>query len=453
MLKLSWTAALASLVVPMLMWPVAAYSQVISCPPDRTGGTFDDVIVRRSCTLSGTTVRGSVMVSNRASLTLTGGTEVRGNVLVNSGGAITVGAATVLGDVSLLDSGNLSLGAGASLGSVRVEKSGSISMNGGSVASIESKESNGITLTDATVVGGVTMEKSTGALSVDGGSVASIASRESGGIGVANAKVFPGGVTLQKSTGSLVLCGSEIGLNTDLDPETDDLGQGSGGITVFETTGDVLLVESGSCASSRMRGSVAVAKGTGHVRLVGATLDSGDLSVFDQQGDVEVDGASLSDILIEKTTGGHVSLRDVTTDSDTTIAGNQGDVVIDSSTLGSDVGIASNGSVAIRGNSFALEDVLVSKNRGPVVIERNCDLTLSILENAHVVIANNNPTDASAAGATCTSGFGLTDVDVSKNGNVSIVGNTGELLKCSDNGSISGADNDFTFTDGQCAGF
>ncbi len=148
-------------------------------------------------------------------------------------------------------------------------------------------------------------------------------------------------------------------------------------------------------------------------------------------------------------------LRGIATDSDTRILENNANVTIDSSALGSDVTVLLNWLVEITNSSFALEDALISKNSGPVLIDRNCDVRLTVHENHNVMITNNNLPDAVAAGATCYSGFGFTDADVSKNtGGVFIENNTGEGLFCSDNDPAPfGSGNEITFTDGQCAGF
>jgi len=147
-------------------------------------------------------------------------------------------------------------------------------------------------------------------------------------------------------------------------------------------------------------------------------------------------------------------LRAVTTDSDTTVVENDGSLLIDSSTLGSDVRVHLSGMVQVTNNSFSSEDVLITKNAGPILLDRNCDGRLTITENNNVMITNNNPTDA---GATCNSGFGFSDADVSKNsGGVLIENNTGEGLFCTDNdpAPAQGSDgNNITFSDGQCAGF
>lgn len=478
--------ALAGLLVSMLVWPAVALSQVVNCSSAVPGGTYDDVFVTQSCTLTGVTVRGSVLVSDGASVALDGGSIVHGNVIANSGGDVTVNAATVSGLVSLISSGNLSIGAGALIGAVSLEKSGSIAMNGGSVAKIETNESAGVTLDGgaavhgdvnvkfggnvtvniATVSGTVSLAGSgnlsvtrgevgvvhvdkSGTVTVDGGSVTGIESFASEGVTVSGARVFPGGILLKGAQGALVICGSEIGLNSDLDPGD---GLGSGGIAMLDSDGEVHVGRSESCDQTRFRGDLMVSKGTGAVRVVGAFTDNGDLTVIERVGAVDVEDASFGDILIAKAKSGNLTLRNVRTDSDVIIAENEGGVTLESSAIRGDAQFSSNASVTIRSSSFQLEDVIISKTSGPVVVDGNCDLSLTIIENGDVSITNNNVNDAASAGAACTSEFGLIDVDVSKNGNVYLANNTGELLKCSDNASVVPVGNSFSVTQGQCDG-
>ena len=411
---------LAALGVLLVLASAASAQNVetIECQEgDVLTASYADVIVNGvSCTLNGATVTGSVLVSSFGTLTASG-TQVLGSIQATGAYDIRLEATDVSGAVSMKDSRDLTIEASASTGEVLVENSGNVSVsNGAQVAAIFSTRSGGINLTT-------------------------------------NARVFPGGVTMSFSSGSLVICGSEIGINSDT------LTDGSGGVQVIESGKvgapvNVLAVAEGLCAASQIEGSVIVQKGAGDVRFAGAELLAGDLIVSDQTGNVEVDGSSLSDVKIENI-GGWVMLKTVTSNSDTSIVDN-GDVTIKSSELSGDMNVSFNGMVTITGNSFSLEDVRISSNDGPVVIDRNCDMRLTVIENNVVTITNNNPTDATTEGATCTSGFGFTDADVSKNmGGVMITNNTGEGLFCSDNDPTptDGGRNIFTFTDGQCAGF
>jgi len=402
----------------LLLWAAAAPAQNVQTVRCRNNvplrGMYADVTVANgvSCTLDGALVFGSVLVSGRGTLTAKNGTEVRGSVQVNSGGNITLAATNVLGGVILDQSGNLSVKSGSTLANISMKKSGY--------------------------------------LTIENSAVTDVLSTESGNVTVTNARIFPGGVTMKLSNGSLTLCGSEIGFNSETEQE------GSGGVSMLETTGN-LLADAGFCDPSGIQGSVVVEKGTGNVRLVGAALN-GDLAVIEQTGDVVVDGstcngcATVGDVKVEKGKSGDITLKAVRTDSDATISENNGNVTIESSSLGSDVSISRNKKVVVKKNSFSLEDVHISGNGGPIEIDSNCDMRLTVNENSGAVtISNNNVPDAQNAGVTCTSGFGFSDADVTKNtGGVSIKYNTGEGLFCSDNNpapTVSG--NTITFA-GQC---
>ena len=363
-------------------------------------GVYDNVVVNgTACTLAGATVRGSVLVSNAGTLLATGNTSISGGVQVDGGGNIDIDSATALGDVAIFNSADAIVGSGATAGVVKFENSNTLTVSG-NVGSIESSAS--------------------GAIQLDG------------------ATVFPGGVTVNAGLGGLTLCGATV----------------EAGINVALTTGSVSAEASATCAASSIDGSVIVGTGTGDVRLVGATMAAGDLLVSEQNGDVYLDGTSLSDVGVSLLTG-DITLLNTITDSDTIITNNSGAVLIEHSSLGSDVDISLNGAVTIAANSVSLEDVRVSSNAGPILIENNCDLMLSIVENDNVTLINNNEANATAAGATCDmDGVGLTFVDVNKNtGGKTLINNTGRFLACADNTPApAGSNNVFDFTDGQCAG-
>ena len=281
----------------------------------------------------------------------------------------------------------MTVGAAADIGALKVEKSGAVDVSG-AVSSIESKESDMVTL--------------------DG------------------AIVFPGSVAISKGTGGLEICSSTI----------------EGEVKVTGTEGNIavgITADGDNCGASTIDGTVSVEKGTGDVSLVGGELTAGDLIVIEQTGDVTVDGILLSDVKVEKITG-HIMLLGIETDSDTTVADNEGDVTIAESMLGSDVSIISNLAVAVTDSNFSFEDVFVGSNAGPVVLDRNTDLNVAIIENNAVTVTNNT----------------FTDADISKNtGGVFIDNNGGEVLKCFDNNPApTGSGNTITeLADGQCAGF
>lgn len=436
------SATVTSLLFLLLLAPASIEANVepIECQDgDVLSGSYENVLVYgASCTLDGATVYGSVLMEGGSLATTANGASILGGIQVKSGGDVTLVSADVMDEVKLDQSGNLSVGAGSSLAGVQV------------------KESGNVTIAASASAGALLVENS-GRVDVRG-SVAAILSNLSGGIRLDGARVFPGGVTMSFSDGSLEICGSEIGANSATGTD------GSGVVKVIES-GDVLVVAEGSCETTRIEGSVLVEKGAGNVRFVGATLHS-DLIVKEQVGEVELDGSGcdpldplcgiVGDVNVEGLTG-NVTLRGISTDSDATFQYNDGNVTIDSTSFGSDARFQFNGRVELTNSSFSLEDVFILGNAGPVLIDRNCDMRPSISENSNVMITNNNITDATAGGATCTSGFGFSDADVSKNtGGVLIDNNSGEGLHCSDNdpSPVEGsAGNAVTFSDGQCAGF
>ncbi len=404
--------------IALLMLPVAASAQTLC--NGSISGTHDDVIVNGvSCTIEpGTLVRGSVMVTSGGTLTANGaqingsvigsgaedmtldlGTMVNGGVLADSSGTVHVFDAMVLGDLSVVNSIDVVIHPTAlcddpapgappanNVSSVKIQSSGMVRLTNACVGSVESAESDALSLTDS--------------------------------------KVFPGSVTLSKGNGGLTIIGSTV----------------EGEVKVSETTGAV-----SADAGTTIDGAVSVEKGTGAVTLAGTTLAAGDLNVVEQEGDVTLDGmaqtTSLSDLKVEKSW--NVTLKNVETDSDTTLVNNR-DISIEYSTLGSDAAIASNGAVTLRGNGFSLEDVIVSGNGGPVVVAENSHFNISLIQNNDVTFRDNS----------------FTDADISKNtGGVSITNNTGEVLKCFDNDPPPdppqpGLENTITeLADGQCADF
>lgn len=402
-------------------------------------GAYEDVYVDDShCVLDGAMVYGSVLINGGSVSTTANGITILGGIQAFDAGDIQLYAAHVVDEVTLIQSSSLVVEGDSSLARIMMKESGDLTLAAGS----SSDE--------------VLFELS-GNINING-TVAAIHSTKSGGIRLDNAQVFPGGVSMSLSQQPLVVCGSTIGGVTAA--QTD----GSGGINVLEG-GAVLAVAQGECGASQVEGTIMIQKGVGDVRFIGTTLQS-DLIVIEQTGNVEFSGSScavgdascgiVSDINVQKLTG-NVSLKSITTDSDTTIAFVNGSVTIDSSTLGSDVKVHFNKDVTITNNTFSLEDVMITSNAGPVVYDRNCDARPTFTENNDLVISNNNAVDAAEAGATCVSGYGFSDADVSKNtGGVLIENNSGEGLYCKDNtpAPVQGPiGNRITFSDGQCVGF
>lgn len=406
----------ASLLLVTVFAPPVANAQNVDTVESNGGtltGRYADVIVKSgTCTLNGATVFGSV--------------KLEGGSLVSRNGT------TIYGSIEARDSGSIQLSSTKVLGEIKLEKSGALTLINSQLGSIVVRESGTVQIKNGSTVEAISLEKSSN-------------------LTISDSRVFPGGVTMI-SSGRLKLVNSEIGLDSDSDSDNG----GGGGVSVIQSNAGLTSVVAD--ANSAIDGTVLIEKGTGDVRFEGAALNS-DLIVIEQNGDVLVDGrssgnATLSDVKIEKVSG-DIRLVGVITDSDMTIKENGGDVSIESSVLGGDVEIALNQAVTIASNSFALEDILISKNTGFVTIDRNCDMRLSVFENTSGVhITNNNANHATVAGRICFSGFGFTDADVSKNqGGVLIENNTGEALFCSDNDPApTGSNNSILFVDGQCVG-
>lgn len=413
------------ILMSVLILPAAASAQTF-CKNTSISGTHDNVIVDGGpCTIGtiddpDTLVRGSVMMTNGGTLTavgaqingsviasgagdltLEGGTMVSGAVLVDSSGTVIVLDAMVLGDLSIVNSGDVVINPteicpdpgpdtppANNVNSVKIQSSGMLTLTNACVGSVDSADSEAISITDT--------------------------------------EVFPGSVIVSRGNGGLTIIGSTV----------------EGEVKVIETAGAV-----SADAGTTIDGAVSVKKGWGDVTLAGTTLAAGDLIAIEQAGVVTLDGAalttSLSDLKVVRS--GDVILKNIETDSDTTLTDN-GDVSITGSTFGSDVLIKSNGKVTVGGltpdlgNSFSLEDVMISNNNGPVFLEGNTDLNFSIIENNAVTVNDNT----------------FTDAEVSKNtGGVSINRNKGAVLKCSDNNPApDGSWNAITeLADGQCEGF
>ena len=366
------------------------------------GGAYEDVeVAGGSCTLDGATVRGYVRVNGGGSLTVTGGTEIGGSIMVVNGGPIFLDDATVHGDVRLNESTSATVASGASAGLLRVERSGSIAVMG-LVEGIESVESDRVTLNGATV--------------------------------------HPGGLHVEKSSANVEICGSKL----------------AGDVDVVESTGDLLIDSTrigGTCMPSTIDGSVTVANGDGEVRLIGATLPAGGLTVSGQSGAVHVESAALAGVTIEQiyrhlvsigglTAGGDVSIADagdvqigagsalggdieirsadnVTLDrvsigGGATIAENRGNAVIQSSELRGDLIVDSNAAVTVASNNFFLEEVRITNNMGPVLVDANIDLSLWVVENGNVTVKGNS----------------FTGGEISQNNaSISTIGNTHDALR------------------------
>lgn len=97
-IRLSMPFGLVALGCITLASPVHAD---VSCPPNRGAVTIDDnVVVRGVCNLSGTYVKGNVLVYSGGRLTATN-VRVDGNVQAEGAGSVTVRGSAVDGDIQL----------------------------------------------------------------------------------------------------------------------------------------------------------------------------------------------------------------------------------------------------------------------------------------------------------------------------------------------------------------
>lgn len=393
--------AVKSLIVAALaQWPGVATAQnvnTVNCAGQTLSGNYADVIVTSlGCTLVGARVFGSVKAEVGGPLKLTNETTVVGSVEKKNGGDTVIeGGSKVTGGVKVENANQ----AGELIISGMNTVAGNV---------FAADMSGDVTVKDGATVGST--------LFVNGGQ----------NVNILNARIFPGGIGMQYSK-DLKICNSEIGVNTAVVPP----GAGGGGINMIES--ESLIINATECGSSTILGTVTVEKGTGSVQIIQAVLEAADLNVIEQVGDVEVTGTSLSDVKVEKSTGS-ITLVDVTTDSDTSVIDNGGDVTITNSAFGSDTAIILNdeGDVTITGTSFSQEDVRISQN-GNVLFEANSQFGGVFIENTSVNFTLNN----------------VTNVEISKNGGATIVGNAGESLKCADN-PVSGSGNNFVLT--ECPG-
>lgn len=195
--------------------------------------------------------------------------------------------------------------------------------------------------------------------------------------------------------------------------------------------------------NSAVDGVLKVENGRGDV-MVSDVAGSGtsDLVVMERSGTVEVVDSSVGDVKIEGT-GKSVVLEGVFVDGDITVADSgrvamrrsesgrpsaldgdvdisdaQGKIGIFDVTTSGDITISDSGAVAFRRNDASNEDVRLNGNSGPVLVEGNIRLGLSLGGNGQVGIYGND----------------FTDAEISHNtGSIEFAGNAGASLSCEDN--------------------
>ena len=194
-----------------------------------------------------------------------------------------------------------------------------------------------------------------------------------------------------------------------------------------------------NCGPTTLNGGLNAIKGFGQVRLIGASLPRGDLSISEYTGDIVVqDIPIVSDIKSEKNTGS-LTISDVSADSDTTIIEQIGDVSLKEINFSGDFTIKEvDGEVVLEDSMFALEGVSILLVTEAVAILRNSNLSLTVEE---------------IGGEVTVTGNTVNNGNINKNtGGVVITNNNFEFLSCSDNTPApTGSGNTITFGDGQCS--
>ena len=165
--------------------------------------------------------------------------------------------------------------------------------------------------------------------------------------------------------------------------------------------------------------------------------------MIEQTGDVSVENTSLSDLKVEKLRDpdgfgvGNVTLRNVTTDSDTTIVDIPGTSTIESSMIVGDVQIKSTGDVTL--DDVTIDDTSIV-DVGDVLIKGNVPMDIKAKFSGDVEIK-------SAGGVTLDFVEG-SDVSIADNGDVDIISSDlrGDL-KITSNDAVTVMGNDFFLED------
>jgi fibronectin-binding autotransporter adhesin len=269
-----------------------------------------------------------------------------------------------------------------------------------------------------TSIAGSVSAESAGTIAISGGTVTgSVFARDSLGVSVTGG-TLSAGLSVESGRAGLTVCGGTI----------------IGGITLSETTGALSIGQATTCALSTIDGNILVTKGTGAIAVTNAALSASDIIVSEQTGNIDLNGVNPSDLSIELVTGS-VSLSSLSTDSDSTVKGITGALTVTGSSFQGDLAVSSNGAITLIGNDFNFEDVLLEGGTGNLRVENNVNLGITITERGLVTFIGNDFTQAL----------------LSKNGVVTISGNTGLFIDCVDNAGIVGSGNAVATALGQCA--
>ena len=354
-------------------------------------GTFNNGVMcvgGNTCTLNGATVSGDIVCPSGA-LVVLGNSVITGNVLLS--GQVTraeLDAVTVFGAVQVTDAAVL----------------------------------NELVITEVAEVGPVSVNNAPNAIVRVSGTLQGLDLTNSGDL-IANNLMANASVTVRNTNGLIEICDSFLG-----------------SLLVEQHTGNIEINSNApNCGPTTLNGGLNAIKGSGQVRLIGASLPTGDLSISEYTGDIVVqDIPIVSDIKSEKNTGS-LTVNDVSADSDTTIIEQIGDVSLKEINFSGDFTIKEvDGEVVLEDSMFALEGVSILLVTEAVAILRNSNLSLTVEE---------------IGGEVTVTGNTVTNGNINKNtGGVVITNNDFEFLSCSDNTPApTGSGNTITFGDGQCS--
>jgi len=217
---------------------------------------------------------------------------------------------------------------------------------------------------------------------------------------------------------------------------------------------------------AELGGSLSIDNGSGKIMVADVEgTELTDLMVVEHVGSIEVTDSDIGDFTVRET-GRPVILTGVFVDGDVTVAESgrvemqrsesgrpsalDGDLeisdvdgkvrILDITTAG-DVSISGSGAIAFRGNDSSNENVELLGNSGPVLVEGNVRLGLTVGGNGEVGVYGNSFTEADVSG---------------NSGSVEIAGNAFDSLLCEGNAASPedlGGNSVGESADGQCAGF
>ena len=376
--------------------------------------------------LTGTFNNGVTCVGG-SDCTLDGATII-GNVICQTGTLLAAGNSLITGSVVLDDQvTRAELDAVTVLGAVQVTDADVLTE---------------LVITELANVGAVTVTNAPNTKVRVSGTLQGLDLNNSGDL-IANNLMTNATVSIKGTTALVDICGSFLG-----------------GLLVEQHTGNIEInANTLSCDQTIINGGLSATKGSGQVRVIGATLPNGDFIVSEYTGDIILqDIPSVSDLKSERIIGS-LTVTNVTADSDTIIFGQVGNIALQDlnfngdfiatgvdgniaiqelNTAGDFIIIGINGAVILQDSTFALEDISIVLVTETVEILRNSDLSLSVEEiNGEVTVTDNT----------------ITNGKINKNtGGVVINNNVFTSLSCTDNVPAPiGSNNIITFGDGQCS--